>query len=85
MNDTLNQPTEDTPPLPADAPVRQESRPRIAYLVTGLLFLGLAVLWLLLVTGVVAGNGLAVLAPALLILVGVVGLAASLARSRTTT
>jgi cytochrome bd-type quinol oxidase subunit 2 len=61
---------------PADRSVK------ITHLVFGLLFLGVAVVWALVVGDVIHEDDLAVLAPAILIAAGVVGLAASLASAR---
>ena len=61
---------------PADRSVK------ITHLVFGLLFLGVAVVWALVVGDVINENDLAVLAPAILIAAGVIGLATSLASAR---
>ena len=55
---------------------------KITHLVFGLLFLGVAVVWALVVGDVINENDLAVLAPAILIAAGVIGLATSLASAR---
>jgi len=55
---------------------------KITHLVFGLLFLGVAVVWALVVGDVINEGDLAVIAPAVLIAAGVVGLAASLASAR---
>jgi hypothetical protein len=55
---------------------------KIPHLVFGLLFLGIAVVWALVVGDVITEDRLTVIAPSLLIAAGVVGLAASLASSR---
>jgi hypothetical protein len=55
---------------------------KVPHLVFGLLFLGVAGLWALGESGAISGERLAVLGPAVLILAGIVGLAASLASSR---
>jgi hypothetical protein len=55
---------------------------KITHLVFGLLFLGVAVVWALVVGDVINEDDLAVLAPAILIAAGVIGLAVSLASSR---
>jgi hypothetical protein len=55
---------------------------KITHLVFGLLFLGVAVVWALVVGDVINENDLAVLAPAILIAAGVIGLAVSLASGR---
>jgi hypothetical protein len=55
---------------------------KITHLVFGLLFLGVAVVWALVVGDVINENDLAVLAPAILITAGVIGLAVSLATGR---
>jgi hypothetical protein len=61
---------------PADRSVK------IPHLVFGLLFLGVAGIWALVVTDVITEDRLPVLAPAVLIVAGVIGLAASLASTR---
>lgn len=61
---------------PADRSVK------ITHLVFGLFFLGLAGAWALVEAEVIDTDSLAVLAPGMLIIAGVVGLAASLASSR---
>ena len=61
---------------PADRSVK------ITHLVFGLLILGVAVVWALVVGDVINENDLAVIAPAILIAAGVVGLATSLASAR---
>ena len=63
-------------PPPVDRSVK------ITHLVFGLLFLGVAVVWALVVGDVINEDELAVLAPAILIAAGVIGLAASLASGR---
>jgi len=55
---------------------------KITHLVFGLLFLGVAVVWGLVVGDVINENDLAVIAPAILIAAGVIGLATSLASGR---
>ncbi|MCW2847476.1 MAG: hypothetical protein JWR90_1450 [Marmoricola sp.] len=55
---------------------------KIPHLIFGLLFLGIAAVWALVVTNVVTDDGLTVIAPAILIGAGVIGLAASLASGR---
>ena len=55
---------------------------KITHLVFGLLFLGVAVVWALVVGDVINENDLAVIAPAILIAAGVIGLATSLASAR---
>ncbi|HET8559926.1 MAG TPA: hypothetical protein VFL69_05365 [Marmoricola sp.] len=55
---------------------------RIAHLVFGLLFLGVAGVWLLYSTEVITTAGLALSGPLLLIAAGVVGLVVSLASVR---
>jgi len=64
------------PQPPADHSVK------IPHLVFGLLFLGIAGIWALVVTDVINTDSLAILAPAVLIVAGVVGLAVSLASGR---
>jgi hypothetical protein len=61
---------------PADKSVK------IPHLVFGLLFLGLAAVWALVITDVITEDRLTVIAPAVLIGAGVIGLAASLASGR---
>ena len=55
---------------------------KVAHLVFGLLFLGGAAIWALGESGVISGENLAILGPAVLIVAGVIGLAASLASGR---
>ena len=55
---------------------------KIPHLVFGLLFLGFAGLWALGESGAISGEGVTILGPAVLVLAGVVGLAASLAAGR---
>jgi len=55
---------------------------KITHLVFGLLFLGVAGIWVLGASDLVSGKDLVVLAPALLIGAGVIGLVASLASAR---
>jgi len=55
---------------------------KITHLVFGLLFLGVAVVWALVVGDVINEEDLAVIAPAILIAAGVIGLATSLASAR---
>ena len=55
---------------------------KITHLVFGLLFLGVAVVWALVVGDVINEDDLAVIAPAILIAAGVIGLATSLASAR---
>ena len=61
---------------PADRSVK------IPHLVFGLLFLGIAVVWALVVSDVITEDRLTVIAPGILIAAGVIGLAASLASTR---
>ena len=63
-------------PPPADR------RVKIPHLVFGLLFAGIVGIWVLGTADLISGEHLAVLAPAVLILAGVVGLVASLASTR---
>lgn len=65
-----------TSPPPADHSVK------IPHLVFGLLFLGVAGIWALVVTEVITEDRLPILAPAVLIVAGVIGLAVSLASTR---
>ena len=65
-----------SPRPPADHSVK------IPHLVFALLFLGAAAIWALVVTDVITEDRLPVLAPALLIVAGVIGLAVSLASGR---
>ena len=55
---------------------------KIPHLVFGLLFVGIAVVWALVVSDVITEDRLTVIAPAVLITAGVIGLAASLASTR---
>lgn len=55
---------------------------KIPHLVFGLLFIGIAVVWALVVSEVITEDRLTVIAPGILIAAGVVGLAASLASTR---
>lgn len=64
------------PEPPADHSVK------IPQLIFGLLFLGIAGVWALVVTDVITEDRLPVIMPALLIGAGVIGLAASLASGR---
>lgn len=64
------------PEPPADRSVK------IPHLIFGLLFLGIAGVWTLVVTDVITEDRLPVIIPALLIGAGVIGLAVSLASSR---
>jgi hypothetical protein len=64
------------PEPPADHSVK------IPHLVFGLLFLGIAGIWALVVSDVITEDRLPVIIPALLIGAGVIGLAASLASGR---
>jgi hypothetical protein len=68
--------SEPFPQPPADKSVK------IPHLVFGLLFLGLAAVWALVITDVITEDRLTVIAPAVLIGAGVIGLAASLASGR---
>ena len=64
------------PQPPADRSVK------VPHLVFGLRFLGIAGLWALGASDVISGESLAVLGPGVLIVAGVIGLAASLANGR---
>jgi hypothetical protein len=55
---------------------------RIAHLVVGLLFLGIAMIWLLRTTGLISAGQIALSGPVVLIAAGVVGLVVSLGASR---
>ena len=55
---------------------------KIAHLVFGLLFLGVAAVWALVINDVITEDRLTVIAPAVLIGAGVIGLAASIASTR---
>jgi hypothetical protein len=55
---------------------------RVAHLVFGLLFLGIATVWLLRTADVIGPHDLAISGPVVLITAGVVGLVVSLASSR---
>ncbi len=61
---------------PADRSVK------VPHLVFGLLFLGVAGIWALGASNAISGEQLAVLGPGVLIVAGVIGLAASLANGR---
>ena len=64
------------PQPPADRSVK------VPHLVFGLLFLGIAGIWALGASDMISGESLAVLGPGVLIVAGVIGLAASLANGR---
>ncbi len=66
-----------TLPQPPD-----DRRVKIPHLIFGLLLLGVAGVWALVVTEVITEDRLPMIVPALLIGAGVIGLAASLASSR---
>src|SRR3954469_19310676 len=70
----MSDPTYNQPP--ADRSVK------VPHLVFGLLFLGVAGIWALGASNAISGEHLAVLGPGVLILAGVIGLAASLANGR---
>ena len=72
----MSDPTYTQPPAPADRSVK------VPHLVFGLLFLGVAGIWALGASDAISGEHLAILGPAVLILAGVIGLAASLANGR---
>jgi hypothetical protein len=55
---------------------------KVPHLVFGLLFLGATAIWAIGQSGVISGEQLTLLAPVVLIIAGVVGLAASLAAGR---
>lgn len=55
---------------------------KVPHLVFGLLFLGIAVVWALVASEAIDADRLPILAPAVLIVAGVIGLAASLASGR---
>jgi hypothetical protein len=63
-------------------PPPEDRSVKVPHLVFGLLFLGIAGTWALAVTHVITGDRLAILAPAVLVAAGVIGLAASLASTR---
>jgi hypothetical protein len=65
---------------PAQPPVDRSVK--VPHLVFGLLFLGIAGIWALGVSDAISGEQLAVLGPAVLIVAGIAGLAASLASGR---
>ena len=67
------------PHSPAPPP---DTAVKVTHLVFALLFLGAAATWVLVETHAITAERLTVLAPALLIAAGVIGLAASLASSR---
>ena len=82
--DTQNSdnPTEAIPTLSTET--GESPRPvRIAYLVMGLLFLGIVALAISLDTGTIPWSGARYLGPGLLVVVGAVGLLATVASSRT--
>jgi hypothetical protein len=66
---------------PAPQPAADRSV-KVPHLVFGLLFLGIAGIWALGTSNVISGEHLAVLGPGVLIVAGVIGLAASLANGR---
>lgn len=55
---------------------------KVAHLVFGLLFLGIAAIWALVVSDVITGDRLTIIVPVLIIGAGVIGLVASLASGR---
>lgn len=55
---------------------------RIAHLVVGLLFLGIATIWLLRTTGLISAGQIALSGPVVLIAAGVIGLVVSIGASR---
>jgi hypothetical protein len=59
-----------------------DHRVKIPHLVFGLLFIGIVAVWALVITDVITEDRLTIVAPAVLIGAGVIGLAASLANSR---
>lgn len=63
-------------------PPAEDRNVKITHLVFALLFLGVAGIWALVVTDVITEDRLPILAPAVLIVAGVIGLAVSLASSR---
>lgn len=67
-----------TPHVPPPA----DDRVKVAHLVIGLLFLGLAAAWAVVSFGLVTPDRLTVLGPGLLIVAGVAGLVASLMTAR---
>jgi hypothetical protein len=70
----MSDPTHTQPP--------PDRRLKIPHLVFGLLFLGVAAIWALGASDLISGERLTVLAPAVLVTAGVIGLAASLASGR---
>ena len=62
-----------------DHPV--DRRVKVTHLVFGLFFLGLAGMWALVAGDVITADRLGIFAPAVLIIAGVIGLAASLANN----
>lgn len=66
--------------LPSSPPADRSVK--IPHLVFGLLFLGVAGVWAMVVTDVITEDRLPILAPAVLIVAGVIGLAASLTSTR---
>lgn len=77
----MSEPTAYSPATPVPQPPADHSV-KVPHLVFGLLFLGVAGIWALGASDVISGEHLAVLGPAVLIIAGVVGLAASLANGR---
>lgn len=61
---------------------REKAGVKVPHLVFGLLFLGVAAIWALGASGVLGGEALTVLGPAVLVAAGVIGLGASLASAR---
>lgn len=59
-----------------------DHRVKVAHLVFGLIFLGVAAIWSLVATEVITGDRLTITVPVLIIGAGVIGLVATLASSR---
>ena len=74
----MSDPTTYAPP--PQAPVDRSIK--VPHLVFGMLFLGIFGIWALGVSDLISGEHLAVLGPAVLIIAGIAGLAASLASGR---
>jgi hypothetical protein len=75
----MSEHTHDTSHYPEVVP---DHSVKVAHLVFGLFFLGVAGIWALVQGGVITADRLTVLGPAVLIAAGVIGLAATLANSR---
>lgn len=78
----MSEHTHDTTSYPDHLEVPPDRSVKVAHLVFGLFFLGVAGIWALVQGEVITADRLTVLAPAVLIAAGVIGLAATLANSR---